>query len=344
MKRLIKGLLGFLVLICITGCGLSLEEQIQRQLDLGNHCLIEGIYEEAIVAFQKVIELEPKNAEAYKGLGRAYQNQSKNMIDENKRNAGLEYLRLALEAYEMAKEIDPSDENIQEELNIIYEEIENIEYELKLLDSINMNEAERNIQDYVELIKTIEQLCNSEAYDQVFELMNNEIFTELQKLCADHLPLIFTKEGNKGLGFYSDGYVYYGEYENEIRKGEGIWLHCPDGEETYFSQGIWDQDLPNGYFEEESVSPDWTFTRTGNVVDGVWNGEAQEKEIFEDGTWTGNVSFTMGKYDVLDTYEEGGETYYVLSESEYNGEDNYGDIVTLDPEAGAIVAVSGFEH
>ncbi len=43
-----------------------------RQLNLGNKYLQEGKYQEAILAFQKVIEIEPKNIPARLGLGQVY--------------------------------------------------------------------------------------------------------------------------------------------------------------------------------------------------------------------------------------------------------------------------------
>mgnify|MGYP003291876102 CR=1 FL=1 len=63
----------------ITSCGKTEEVQEkeivltwQEKFDLGMKYLLEENYEEAIVAFQKVIDLEPKNVEAYLQLGRIY--------------------------------------------------------------------------------------------------------------------------------------------------------------------------------------------------------------------------------------------------------------------------------
>ena len=44
----------------------------ERQLNLGNKYLQEGKYQEAILAFQKVIEIEPKSIPARLGLGKVY--------------------------------------------------------------------------------------------------------------------------------------------------------------------------------------------------------------------------------------------------------------------------------
>jgi len=47
---------------------------VERQLKLGYKLLNEGRYEEAILAFQKVIEIEPRSTKAYAGLGLAHAN------------------------------------------------------------------------------------------------------------------------------------------------------------------------------------------------------------------------------------------------------------------------------
>ncbi|KGK91391.1 hypothetical protein DP73_03750 [Desulfosporosinus sp. HMP52] len=50
----------------------STAARAERQLNLGNKYLQEGKYEEAILAFEKVIQIEPKNIPARLGLGKVY--------------------------------------------------------------------------------------------------------------------------------------------------------------------------------------------------------------------------------------------------------------------------------
>ena len=52
----------------LAGCGKSAEQRIAEQLELGQRYLTEGNYEEAVVAFNKVIELDPRVLDAYWGL------------------------------------------------------------------------------------------------------------------------------------------------------------------------------------------------------------------------------------------------------------------------------------
>ena len=65
------------VLVLIIGGGVAYATntptvRADRQLNLGNKYLQEGKYQEAILAFQKVIEIEPKNIPARLGLGKVY--------------------------------------------------------------------------------------------------------------------------------------------------------------------------------------------------------------------------------------------------------------------------------
>lgn len=73
MKNTAKRVLTIVILVMsLFGCAKTLEEQIAEQLELGQKYLLEQNYEEAIVAFTKVIELEEKEIQAYTGLAMAY--------------------------------------------------------------------------------------------------------------------------------------------------------------------------------------------------------------------------------------------------------------------------------
>ena len=60
-KRMLILLIFILLLELLSACSKSTEQQIAEQLELGPKYLAELNYEEAIVAFQKIIELDPKN-------------------------------------------------------------------------------------------------------------------------------------------------------------------------------------------------------------------------------------------------------------------------------------------
>lgn len=60
-------------LLCLGGCGAKKANRSwQEQYDLGVRYLSEGNYEEAVLAFEAAIEINPKRPEAYAGLADAY--------------------------------------------------------------------------------------------------------------------------------------------------------------------------------------------------------------------------------------------------------------------------------
>ena len=60
-----------IVIAIVMGRGSS-AKKVAELLDLGNKYLLEQDYEQAVVAFEKLIEIDPKNVDAYLGLADAY--------------------------------------------------------------------------------------------------------------------------------------------------------------------------------------------------------------------------------------------------------------------------------
>ena len=58
--------------LLLAACGMSTEEQWQKQYDLGEQYLLDGDYEQAIVAFSEAIEIDANRAEAYLARAEAY--------------------------------------------------------------------------------------------------------------------------------------------------------------------------------------------------------------------------------------------------------------------------------
>ena len=80
MKRFFYILLAALLLLTLAACSKAPEADAadeapdwQAQYDLGVRYLSEGNYEEAILAFEAAIEIDPRNADAYRKLAEAYE-------------------------------------------------------------------------------------------------------------------------------------------------------------------------------------------------------------------------------------------------------------------------------
>lgn len=103
----------------LSACQNSTEQQIAEQLELGTRYLNEGDYEEAVIAFQKVISVDKKNVAAYLGMADAY-------IGLNKLDMAKEILESGL------SEVD--DEQLRKKL----EEV------LRLIEEEHSEEAEKD--------------------------------------------------------------------------------------------------------------------------------------------------------------------------------------------------------
>lgn len=73
MEKRIKAMIICIgIILTLTACVKSVSEQWQEQYDLGVRYLSEGNYEEAVIAFNSAIEINPKNIDAYLGLADTY--------------------------------------------------------------------------------------------------------------------------------------------------------------------------------------------------------------------------------------------------------------------------------
>ncbi len=72
MKKFMSIILTILLAFALVSCAKAQTPDWQTSLDLGQKYLLDGNYEQAIIEFNKVIEIDPKNVEAYIGLAEVY--------------------------------------------------------------------------------------------------------------------------------------------------------------------------------------------------------------------------------------------------------------------------------
>ena len=70
VKKLVLFVMIMLLVVQVTGC--SNGAKISEKMELGNKYLLEQNYEQAIIAFNEAIEIDPKAYEAYQGLYQVY--------------------------------------------------------------------------------------------------------------------------------------------------------------------------------------------------------------------------------------------------------------------------------
>ncbi|MBQ3404041.1 MAG: hypothetical protein IJG63_01315, partial [Oscillospiraceae bacterium] len=137
----------------------------------------------------------------------------------------------------------------------------------------------------------------------------------------DLSPLVYDA-GDKSVGLYVESYsayLYYGDYVDGQRTGEGMWLSCGGSvldTSIYYATVNWSNDLPNGTFEafefSKSGSDDeyQTVIIRGEVADGLYNGEISREYVGKDMILYGN--YDNGFVEILaDKDPNGNETQVV---------------------------------
>ena len=116
-KVLMGGIIAAVILVLAAGIGFGIynspSNRLSRQLDLGQKYLEEMDYEQAKIAFDEAIAIDPMNTEAYLGAARAYAGledyeRAVGILQKGYEQTGDESLKAQLEEYEekLEQEID----------------------------------------------------------------------------------------------------------------------------------------------------------------------------------------------------------------------------------------------
>ncbi len=252
MKRW-KGIFFLCLLAILLAAGCRKEMSAEEYLDLGKKYLLEQKYEEAIVAFTKVIEIDEKATEAYLGLAEAY--------------AWTQDYEKAVDTLKQGHE--------------------------RTMDSaiLAMQEGYEKYLEYPEafqeLARLLEELEGEEDPFRLWVYMRGE---EYQTLISG-LPVVLpygngAQEGEDKKPFllYPCGHCYYGSFTMGERSGYGMWVSL-DYEEGFFDfyQGQWEQDYPNGegiYLVTDLWESEGEFFYHGGFKNGIFE-KAEGDTILE---------------------------------------------------------------
>lgn len=296
MKKIKRTVVYFIILLLICGCEKTktIEQQIAEQMELGEKYLLEQKYEEAIVVFNKAIEIEPQNIVLYERLAYAYslQGNEEKMLETiykgiiivqelsgEERKEFVDYAEETLleiiENHEQKGDLDKAIE-IAEHGKEISEVISE-----KLEELIRKKKAEEKrkyiFEEGEELLEQLYQAAQNEDYSKISLLISSE---EADTIIWSNLGIdgsisypeengiqmqIYIKpvyddsvyDEERGYWYLGTG-VYYGNLVNGKKEGSGwaILDFAPENSPGSYQKfdGEWKNNAPNGNGELISVN------------------------------------------------------------------------------------------
>lgn len=312
------------ILLVIFAIGMLLsnnrQNRIKELLSLGQRYLTEEKYEDALLAFDQVINIDPNIPEGFIGRGYA--------------EAGLKDYIPAIQDFNHAIALgqdlaDLIDKTIEAGL-IEAVSVGDLGAADDFLDATGYKDtfnpasgtAAKYILDAYDFLKGIQELCLSEEYDAVFETLANTDYRDIVARVISQNKYLYLIDENSGLmtamykidrnteNFEDSMYMlYHGEHEELVREGSAIWLGFNDGN-NYLAEGAWKDDVPQGRFETRSwqdtlnVSVTYRIIR-GDVSEGLWNGGVQWIFDREGESEEFTPSFNNGEWVVKRTDSDG---------------------------------------
>lgn len=276
----------------------------QRQIRLGYKLLEQGNYEEAILAFDKAIEIDVKRAKAYIGKVDVFVARcDENVLEDIKHVIKTGYMYHDDDAAIVESIINAADTLSEKEKNI--EAIELLEFCYELTGNKTIIEKKQIIiGKFVEsYMPDLYLVCESEDKGAVIEELKSKRFHDIIKyINNEEFKYFYFPDNNKaqtgkGLGLYyienktyGNIFIYYGDFINAERSGTGTWIAVKD-ENYYWFKGEWSEDIPNGkgidqshaIVESRGVKFEYTTEIQGNYVNGLLDGTFTRTDYSTDG-------------------------------------------------------------
>lgn len=305
-KKIIIIVIGAILLIAAcTTIGVSgVLSPYERQIGVAYKLLEQEKYEEAILAFDKAIEIDVRRAKAYIGKADVYVTRcDKKTLDDTEKVLKTGYkqhyddnayvdaiIRLADELYTKEQKkwaIDlldfgyelTNDERIKERKNQIIGELS--EKILSELYTMFENGEDEKIKKEIQ----------SEKYIEFVSFVDNDEFKYI------YFPDKNAEQTGKGIALYyvdskkfGNIFVYYGDFSGGVRSGKGTWVGA-SGESYYWFEGAWSDDAPSGAGNEvwdtttngKDSGTIYKALVSGNYVNGLLDGTFTKTEYVTDG-------------------------------------------------------------
>lgn len=307
-------LLEIVLVVVLCGCAhthSSIEQQITEQIELGNRYLTEGNYEEAIIAFQKAIELEPKNTDVYIQLADLY------MTVGDRELASENYTAAYQNGTENGKEgviqklLQLAEAALEEDNN----KFANFYYELILELNKDVSEA---------FLGKVNLLIEEEQFDQAYAILKEkaeEVPEDTDTLIAEKLAefdagKIKDYKGRiiKEIWFNEDGTLRsytVSSYDDSENKTIIRYYNADDtlsSAETVYRDESGERIKSARYAGEGYLMTEGSRQENGRWRDIAYNSDGSInyiEESSEDGTWTYDANGNLTQYSLRERNEQG---------------------------------------
>lgn len=276
-KKAIISIVIFLAIVAIASVVLYKNEPVQklkRQLSLGDKYVSELKYEEAILAYEAAIEINPKTESAYIGIARAY---------------------IGLRAYDKAKEA------LERGIAAVGETESLISYMNKIMRNSSASpEAEvdktESLQGDIENNKDTQWFFSISKVDFAYELFGKDIFDwtfdDLANYLESHNDKSFFLEEHDGFIESEDGYTYPDYYHNDYMKAGYHAVILYAGDRPYITIGDLNSGINMEKLDNQSISIGFSQTDHLEESDGIL------RDIFPTHPLIGkNISEVLSLYD-----------------------------------------------
>lgn len=294
----------------------SLDNKIANIINEGNDFMDSGNYQAAIDKYIEAMEYEPESVELKNAISHAYVCKANSTDEiqvqmESYQNA-LTYDGLNTNAYwgmiNIYESIPDEDNELRvlqtgyantgdDNMRIKAENIESERARIKAEEEQRLREEEERAREEERIngyLLRVYDLFNKDDrdIDEIKELIRTEEFVSFadEIIGADDSYYYGDKDGDgrrngKGLALYKDGYYYFGDFKNDVRSGQGIYMRAVYAESSsigsYIFEGTFENDRPNGdgtstsNFYKDKISSAELVKQVvkGNYTDGLENGK-----------------------------------------------------------------------
>lgn len=269
--------------------------------NLGERYLLELNFEQALVQFTALIEIESMNPRGYLGAAEAYLGLGQpdeaivilqlgfERTGDIRINNILDSLIIESTAYEGNDANDRPDS-----LDLDYEELDYTDY---YVYDLNLTDEQHTLlqeliyallnEDYLTAAaitdrRELQYAALNEDHTAIAAFSDSNVFQQLVVMSTDKGRLIYHYM-DTNIVVFPFGFVYMGNLYNGLRSGYGLWFHGSDLAWLYsYYSGQWENDLPNGQGIVRRVSDDMVTEYQGTFHDGIYHGEFVRRIIFDD--------------------------------------------------------------